>query len=199
MSRPVAFLESKRLYLRTLQAEDVEGAYPGWLNDRDVCQGNSHHVYPYTRQQAAAYVQHAATTLDELVLAVVLKDNNLHIGNVALQKLNWICRTAEFSILLGDRAEWGKGYGLEASRVLLHHAFTALNLTRVACATFHTNVAMRKLALSLGMLEEGVRRRAAYKDGRYLDTVEFGVLRDEFLTGQEAANGREQNAESGGK
>jgi len=30
------------------------------------------------------------------------------------------------------------------------------------------------------MIEEGVRRQAAYKDGRYLDVVEYGLLRAEF-------------------
>ena len=31
------------------------------------------------------------------------------------------------------------------------------------------------------MREEGLRREAIYKNGRYLDIVEYGVLRHEFL------------------
>ena len=45
---------------------------------------------------------------------------------------------------------------------------------------------MRKLAAYLGMKEEGQRRQARYKLGRYVDVVEFGLLRDEFFQGLEA-------------
>jgi RimJ/RimL family protein N-acetyltransferase len=41
---------------------------------------------------------------------------------------------------------------------------------------------MRRIALDLGMREEGRRREAAFKDGRFVDCVEFGVLRAEFST-----------------
>jgi len=40
---------------------------------------------------------------------------------------------------------------------------------------------MKKLAIKLKMREEGLRREAIYKNGRYLDIVEYGVLRHEFL------------------
>ena len=44
-----------------------------------------------------------------------------------------------------------------------------------------TNVAMQKLAEYLGMVLEGRRRQAAFKDGLWLDIVEYGVLLDEYL------------------
>jgi RimJ/RimL family protein N-acetyltransferase len=40
---------------------------------------------------------------------------------------------------------------------------------------------MRKLALRLGMQEEGVRRQAMFKDGRYHDVVEYGVLAEDWF------------------
>jgi ribosomal-protein-alanine N-acetyltransferase len=174
------FLTGSRLYLRTLREEDVDGPYLTWLNDAAVCQGNSHHVYPYTRPQALEYVRQATTSTRELILAVVHIETDRHIGNVALSGINAIYRTAEFSILLGDATIWGKGFGREAGRLLLAHGFYALNLNRVGCGTFATNEGMKKLARELGMKEEGVRRQAAWKDGRFVDVVEFGILREEF-------------------
>lgn len=174
------FIEGERLCLRPLVEEDADGPYPAWLNDSEVCKGNSHGVYPYSRTQAIEYIQYAATASDELILAVDLKDGGRHIGNIALQRIHKIYRSAEFSILLGDRNEWGKGYGLEAGRLLLNHGFSELNLNRIACATFETNIGMRKLALALGMKQEGVRAQAAFKDGKYLDIIEFGVLMKDY-------------------
>lgn len=177
------FIEGKQIYLRPLESEDANGGYPQWLNNFEVCQGNSHHVYPYTHKKALDYIECTACSEKALILAIALRDSNKHIGNIALQQINWIYRTAELAILLGEKEHWGKGYGLEASLLLLAHGFSALNLNRISCATFKTNTGMQRLALTLGMKEEGIRRHAAYKEGKYIDILEFGLLKEEFLEG----------------
>lgn len=175
------FLEGRRLVLRPLTAADADGSYPRWLNDAEVCAGNSHHVQPYTREQARAYIAQSQDPLRDLVLAVVVKEDAVHIGNVSLGRIHPVYRRGEFSILIGERSHWGQGYGTEAGQLLLQHGFTALNLHRIECGTFAPNAAMRRLAEDLGMKEEGIRRQAAFKNGTYVDVVEFGVLQHEFL------------------
>lgn len=167
------FLQGERLYLRPLEAEDAKGEYPGWLNDGQVCAGNSHHVYPYPRRKAVEYIQ----AIDGLTLAIALKDDE-HIGNVSLAHVHPVHRSAEFSILLGKYH--GKGYGKEAARLMFEHGFNALNLHRIWCGTFSTNIAMQCVADALGMRKEGVRTDAVWKDGQYLDVIEYGILRGEF-------------------
>jgi RimJ/RimL family protein N-acetyltransferase len=39
---------------------------------------------------------------------------------------------------------------------------------------------MQKLALALGFTEEGRLRQALYKGGAFKDTVQYGLLRNEF-------------------
>lgn len=175
-----SFIKGERIYLRTLLEKDAEGSYPHWLNNSEVCAGTSHYVRPYSKSNALEYIQYATSTDNALILAIVLKEDDLHIGNVALQKINWINRTAEFAILLGDQTKWGKGYGLEASHLLIKHGFHTLNLNRIECATFGNNVRMSKLALALNMKQEGVRKKAAFKNGEFIDIIEFGLLRNEF-------------------
>jgi [ribosomal protein S5]-alanine N-acetyltransferase len=178
-----AFLIGQRLYLRALEENDADGAYVGWFNNAEVCAGNSHHVFPFTRDAALEYIRRAGQRTDSLILAIVLKENDRHVGNIALQDIHPINGSAELSILLGEREAWGAGYACEAARLLLAHGFTELNLRRVGCGTFAGNEPMLKLALRLGMKEEGRRRQAAFKAGRYHDVVEFGLLRDEFDQG----------------
>src|SRR5438105_200567 len=112
------FLESRRLYLRPLEETDARGPYPTWLNDELACRGNSHHVRPYTRRQAVQYINEVTQNPSCLVLAVVLKKGRRHIGNIALNHIHPLYRSAEFSVLLGDTGQWGRGYGLEAARLL---------------------------------------------------------------------------------
>lgn len=178
---PISFLEGPRLVLRPLVASDADGAYPEWLNDAEVCAGNSHRVQPYTRDQARSYIAQNQGALRDLVLAIVVKPEAVHIGNVSLTGIHPIYRKADFNILIGRRTHWGQGYGEEAGALLLRHGFTALNLNRIECGTFAHNAAMQRLATALGMKQEGIRRQAAFKSGEYVDVFEYGVLRDEFF------------------
>ena len=169
------------IYLRPLVIEDAtDGVYPLWLNDAAVCEGNSHHVYPYTVEQAVEYIQYANNTKTDLILAIGVNEGGVHIGNIALQNIHPVYRTADFSILIGDQDYWHKGYGKAAARLIIDHGFMQMNLHRVACATFSNNIGMQKLALSLGMVQEGIRREAAYKNGTYLDILEYGILRKDW-------------------
>jgi RimJ/RimL family protein N-acetyltransferase len=177
---PDAFIQGEQLYLRALRERDAEGPYPDWFNDEEVCLGNSHHLFPYTKTAALDYIRDVRRRQDCLVLAITLCEDDRHIGNVALQSINPVSRGAEFAIVIGDRDSWGKGYGKEASRLILAHGFRSLNLHRVHCGTFEINAAMRRLAEYLGMQEEGRRREGAFKNGRFVDLLEYGVLRSEF-------------------
>ncbi|MDN3579048.1 GNAT family protein [Chitinimonas viridis] len=174
-------LQGSRLDLRALCDADADGPYPGWLNDPLVCAGNSHGVWPYSREMAREFIARSRQTRDVLTLAMVVRDDGRHIGNISLQALQAANRSAEFAVLLGDRTAWGLGYGLEAARLIVAHGFDNLNLHRIHCGTFADNQAMLALARKLGMQQEGLRRQAVYKRGAWLDVVEFGLLRDEFV------------------
>lgn len=173
------FLVGERLVLRQLTEPDADGHYAWWFNDAEVCAGNSHHVFPFTREQAIAYVRRAADARDALVLAITERDGR-HVGNISLQSIHPISRSAELAIVIGEKDAWGRGYGREAGELIVGHGFSALNLHRVGCGTFEDNHGMQALARALGMVEEGRRRHAAFKRGRYLDIIEYGVLRHEW-------------------
>jgi len=177
----IPFLLGERIYLRALVDEDANENYPLWFNDEEVCAGNSHHVYPYSRDEARQYIRNVNADRSQLVLAICLQDiGNKHIGNVALQNIHPVYRSAEFAIVIGDKECWNKGYGKEAAALMIDHGFGTLNLHRVTCGTFETNIGMMVIALWLGMKQEGVRRDAAFKDGKYLPVIEFGMVRNEW-------------------
>jgi [ribosomal protein S5]-alanine N-acetyltransferase len=175
-----AFLVGERVYLRALRDEDADGPYAGWFNDEETCRGNSHHQFPYTKHAALDYIRAVRSRRDCLVLAIALRSDDRHVGNISLQAIDGTYRSAELAFVIGEPDARGKGYGREAGRLVVGHGFRALNLHRIYCGTFETNEAMRRLAKDLGMREEGRRRDAAFKDGRFVDLIEFGVLESEF-------------------
>jgi ribosomal-protein-alanine N-acetyltransferase len=190
IKRKDVFLDGEHIYLRALLESDVDGNYPAWLNNAEVCRGNSHHVYPYSREEAIAYIRQVQDNKNDLVLAVILKEADRHIGNIALQSIRSLYGSAELSIIIGEADVWGCGYAKEAVHLICHHGFTAMNLHRIGCGTFASNLAMQHVAEALGMKKEGIRRQAAYKDGIYVDVIEYGLLRDEYIMHENPGMGR---------
>jgi RimJ/RimL family protein N-acetyltransferase len=129
---------------------------------------------------ALRYIQQSHITSEELVLAIIVSETQAHIGNIALQQIHPIYHSAEFSIVIGDKDYWNKGYGKEAGKLLCDHGFERLNLHRIYCGTFDNNNAMKTLALSLGMKEEGMRKEAAFTQGRYVDVIEYGMTKKDY-------------------
>jgi len=176
---PSTFLAGETVALRPLVESDADGSYPGWLNDAEVCRHNRHHVYPYTPAQARDWIK-SIPSRGELVLAITLRKDRTHVGNISLQAIDRIARSAELAILLGEKSAWGRGVGLESSQLVVAHGFGAMNLNRISCATSEDNLAMRRIAERLGMQQEGVRREAAFSEGRYVDVIEYGLLARDY-------------------
>jgi ribosomal-protein-alanine N-acetyltransferase len=165
-------------FVRPLAEGDLDGPYPSWFEDQEVCRFNSHGKFFKTRASFREYVDELNRE-DRVVWAICHVDDG-HIGNIALQGLSFINRTAEFAIVLGDKRHWGMGVGLLAGLALLRHGFDKLNLERIYCGTASTNEAMKKLALALGMTFEGTRRQHLFLDGSRVDVDDYGILRAEF-------------------
>lgn len=128
-----------------------------------------------------SYLDHVQGSRDHLVLGIFDIKNDTHIGNISLQNIDWISRNAEYAIIIGEKSFWGKGVAKEASDLILAHGFVALNLERIYCGTAEDNVGMQKLARYMGMQEEGIRRKALYKNGRFKNLIDYGLLREEYF------------------
>lgn len=170
------FLIGKNIYLRSLSEVDVQGNYQNWLNDKEIIQYNSHGRFPMTVSKLLLYVKEMTNSTNNLILAIIEKKTQTHIGNISLQSINWIDRNAEIAFLLGEKNYWGKGVMFEAGELLIEHSFKTLNLHRIYCGTSELNIGMQKLALKLGMNEEGRRKESLFKNGIYVDIVEYGIL-----------------------
>ena len=175
------FLIGKKIYLRGLEEEDIKGNYFQWFNDQQVCEFNSHGLFPSNFKKMKLYIDHVYDSRDIILLGIFDMDNDHHIGNISLQNIDWISRNAEYAIILGDKSYWGKGVAKEASDLLIEHGFIRLNMERIYCGTAEDNVGMQKLAKYMGMKEEGIRRKAFYKNGKFKDIINYGLLRSEYL------------------
>lgn len=176
-------LEGRHIYLRPIEISDADGAYPSWLNDSEVCRYNSHGDTLYTKEMAQSYIKSVIDNPNTAVFAICSSENDRHVGNIALQQISTKNRNAELAILIGEPSVYGKGIGYEAGMLLVSYAFDTLKLHRLYCGTHSENLAMQHLACKLGMREEGRRREAIFKNGKFADVVEYGILADEYSEG----------------
>lgn len=174
------FIDGKDIYLRELEAEDINENYQQWFNDSEVCRFNSHHRFPNYRQNMQDYYDHVIKSKNNLILAIVDKQTDKHIGNISLQDIDQINRSAELAIIIGDKNYWGRGVGKEAVNLIVRHGFKSINLNRIYCGTADNNVGMQKIAEACGFKKEGAARGALFKDGHYHDMINYGLLAVEY-------------------
>lgn len=115
-------------------------------------------------------------------LAILDTTKSLHIGNVNLTGIHPINRTAEFSIMIGEKDYWSKGAGTKATQLILRHGFEDLNLNRIYLYVLTGNERARKMYYSLGFTSEGCLRQATYKNGDYKDLEIMALLKKDYHT-----------------
>jgi RimJ/RimL family protein N-acetyltransferase len=108
--------------------------------------------------------------------------DGLCIGSCGLADLNATNRTCELGIAIGDPVYWGRGYGREAVRLLLDYAFRLRNFRRVWLWVHADNERAIRAYRACGFVEEGRMREHVWSNGRHVDAVVMGVLRDEWRT-----------------
>ena len=170
------FIKGDRINLRPLALSDIDGPYQYWFNNPEIVKFNSHGRFPMTLDKLKSFVASQQVTTSSIVLAIIDVVSSKHIGNISLQNINWVDRNAEIAFILGEKDFWGKGIMKEAGKLMLDHAFETLNMHRVYCGTSSDNMGMQKLAIKLGMKEEGIRKEAIFNQGKYFDILEYGVL-----------------------
>ena len=107
-------------------------------------------------------------------------ERNVLIGIAYVARIDSHHRRARIGVTIGDRAYWGKGYGRESMRLLLHYCFERLDLHRVRAATFEYNTAWRDLVEGMGFTKEGTARDYLYRDGRFWDKENYALLEPEY-------------------
>lgn len=105
------------------------------------------------------------------------------VGLTGFWDIDWRNRTAMTAIKLGgtDDAR-GRGYGAAAIRAIMEFAFLDAGFNRLHATILATN--SRSLAAFVrksGWTEEGRLRKHIWKNGEYVDLVQIGILRSEFV------------------
>lgn len=172
------FLIGERLYLRPLEESDIPTCLR-WINDPEVTRTLATYR-PWNELREREWFQGNYKDDREIVLAITLKENDKHLGNIGLHAIQWKDRQAELGIMIGEREEWDKGYGAEAIGLMLEYGFERLGLHRIYLRVYGHNPRAQRCYEKAGFRREGVMRESVFSEGRYWDTLFMGILDREW-------------------
>ncbi|WP_052891187.1 GNAT family N-acetyltransferase [Thermogemmatispora carboxidivorans] len=180
------FLVGERVYLRPLEPSQDNHFYATWLNDEEIRRYFS--IYPTSDARAKERLEQLYRDGKHIIFGVALKSNNRLIGLVGLKDINYINQTAEFYIIIGDRAVWGQGYGTEATKLMIRYGFMELNLNRIQTQDMEENIGGWRADEKAGFKYEGTLRQAILRFGKYHDIRVYSLLRSEYFERQQQEN-----------
>jgi len=170
-----------KIKLRELDRSDLT-RLNGWRNDREIMEllGNNFLFISETVDENwfQSYLRDRERNVR---LSIIAEETGDYVGNVNLTSIHRVNRSAEYSILIGEKRYWSKGIGSQATRLMLDHAFKDLNLNRIYLTVIRENVRALRLYRRLKFVEEGCQRQAIFKDGSYRDLIAMSILKGEFL------------------
>ena len=163
------------IYLREIREYDLQGAWYHWLNDSEVTRFQDKGTFPNTIDKQREYYDTLKKSQSDVLFAIILNENNMHIGNIGLHDINYIHRFAKMGILLGERKYWNKGYATKCVLKIIDYAFNTLNLHKLIVIVLANNTGSIKVFEKCGFTPEGQIKHVFFKNGEYSDAIIFGL------------------------
>ena len=164
--------------LRPVAAEDAPGLIE-MLHDEEGNRLTGTHA-DFEPDVAENWYATRAEHDDRLDLAVVERASGAYVGEVVLNELDADNRACGFRIcLIGPRA-FGRGFGTEATRLVLAHAFDTVGINRVELEVYDFNPRARHVYEKVGFVHEGTKRQALLWDGAWVDAHLMAMLASDW-------------------
>ena len=165
--------------LRPVGVEDVPGLL-ALLGDPESRRLTGMHGDDFPEDRARAWYASRAEHDDRLDLAIVERRTGEYVGEVVLNELDAANRSCGFRICLVGARVFGRGFGSEATRLVLAHAFETVGLNRIELEVYAFNPRARHVYEKAGFVHEGTKRRALLWDGAWVDAYLMAILADEW-------------------
>lgn len=170
------------IVLRRPEPRDLDPLF-AQKNDPEVKRLLGGFGHPMARRDLEEWLEAHRKRTDEVLLAIAAEEDGRCLGHVGLYKIDPVSRSAEFGIMVGDKAAWGRRVGRAATVEMLRHGFRRMNLHRISLTVLATNERAIRLYRSLGFAQEGTLREAVFREGTYVDLLAMALLESEFVDG----------------
>ena len=181
---PIYTLRGELVALGPLRREMID-LWLRWFNDLEMLRTLGS-VNAASREDEERFYEQA-TAAGQVNFAIFELSSGRPVGTCTLREINQRNGTATFGIAIGPRDAWNRGYGTEATRLILDYAFHWLGLHNVQLSVFANNPRGVRAYEKAGFRVIG-RRREAHKLGQQrLDEILMDALASDFDSPELAA------------
>jgi ribosomal-protein-alanine N-acetyltransferase len=174
------YLAGNLITLNSLNEGHYSEQMTDWVNDKEVTKFLFRGLIPASLEGIKKEGQSYLISKSDVVMAIYDAKGKNYIGITGLHDINWITRNAEFRILIGNKDFWGKGFGAEATQLILAYGFEFLNLRKIWLGVNANNQRAFESYKKTGFTFEGTLRQEAYRGGVYDDIHRMSLLREEY-------------------
>ncbi|MCU0860800.1 MAG: GNAT family N-acetyltransferase [Methanomassiliicoccales archaeon] len=174
-------LKGERVGLRPLETEDAILLFK-WFNDQRVLEdlGAEHIYFCVSLEEEKAFVEKMLLDRHSRFFIVTRLEGGKPLGLIGLANMDPRNAGCELRLVLGEVEEWGKGYGEEAVRILLRHAFDSLNMHRVWLRVADYNERALRLYRRCGFRDDGALRDDHFHKGGWCSARIMSLLESEW-------------------
>lgn len=145
------------------------------IADREVHRLTGTHA-EFDRAQVEQWLASRAQQHDRADWAVLRRSDGTFLGEAVLNDFDPDNASANYRVWLAGTEAYGKGYGTEATRLVLDYAFGTAGLHRVSLGVLDFNHRARRVYEKCGFQLEGRLREAVRWDGEWHDELVMSVL-----------------------
>ncbi len=174
-----AIAVGSRISLRPLTGADA-AAFVSWVNDPEVTRTLAIGARVMDVRAEEVFIEKTNASAHAVLFGIVVRETDQLIGSTGLDQIDFRNQSASFSIMIGEKSVWGKGYGTEATALVVQHAFRELHLNRVQLHVYEYNLGAIRVYEKVGFRREGLLRQEHVYAGRFWDTVVMAILREEW-------------------
>lgn len=166
------------IYLRELERADLP-VINRWRNDKNLINFlGAPFRFINIEIDEKWFDAYLSNRSNNIRLAICESVSNKLLGVVHLIQIDWINRSGELGMQIGDTAHQGIGVGFQALVKIMEHAFNDLNLHRLHIKILDNNERAIRLTKKVGFIEEGRFRQAIFKNGQYIDLICLSILKE---------------------
>jgi RimJ/RimL family protein N-acetyltransferase len=179
---PAPIIRAERVYLRPAEHADLP-TFVRWFADAETTTHLGVRA-PFSLAMEEKWFEQAIERQakgEHYQFVICLVADGRPIGTTDLREISFDDGRAAFGIAIGEKDEWGKGYGTEALLALCDFGFGQLRLERIELDVYAGNDRARRSYEKAGFRAEGTLRHGHFADGRFLDVLRMSLLRDEWM------------------
>ncbi len=172
------FLIGEKIYLRV--AEEGDEIIVALSENHPEPRQTLYYALPTGIEQHRTTIRERAADPNTVMFIIVTPEQDKAIGTTSFFRIDWVSRMAVFYIAIAEKKNWSKGYGSEATRIMIDYAFDTLNLNRIQLHVSIENEAAVHSYKKAGFRIEGTLRQAMFHNNHYSDFYVMGILKEDW-------------------